>query len=63
MIGLFPSTVGEAEAVEDFERAALQAVGLAVEDFGAALVDDAGWDAEDGEPGCKHVAGGAGADD
>lgn len=48
MVGLFPSTVGKAEAVEDFEGAALETVGLAVEDLGAALVDDAGWDAEDG---------------
>lgn len=34
MVGFAPDAVGEVEAVEDFERAALEAVGLAVEDLG-----------------------------
>ena len=51
MVALLPGTVGKAETIEDFESAALEAVGLAVEDLGAAFVDDARGDAEAGEPG------------
>ena len=58
MIALAPRAVDEAETVEDLKGAALQAVGLAVEDLGASFVDDAGADAETGEPGGEHEAGG-----
>ena len=55
--------MAKVEAVEDFESPALQAVSLAVEDLGTAFVDDAGFDAETGEPVGCHEAGWAGADD
>jgi len=44
VVGLAPDAVGEVEAVEDFEAAALEAVGLAVEDLrGVLLVEDLEW--------------------
>ena len=38
VVRLAPHAVGEVEAVEDFETAALKAVGLAVEDLRSTLV-------------------------
>jgi hypothetical protein len=63
VVRLDPRAVAKVEAVEDFERAALQAIGLAVEDLRAALVDDARLDAAARHPVGHHEAGGAGADD
>lgn len=37
--------VDEAEAVENLEGTALQAIRLPVEDFGSSFVDDSGFDA------------------
>lgn len=54
MITFLPRPMSKVEAVEDLERPALQSVGLTVEDFGAALVYDAGVKAEARTPEGGH---------
>lgn len=58
MVRFLPHAVGEAQRLEDLERAALQAVGLTCEDLGVALVDYARFDASVRGPGGGHHAGG-----
>ena len=63
MIRLFPQAIRKAKAVEDLDTAALQPVGLTIEDFCAALVDDSCFDAEACHPCCEHETRWASADD
>lgn len=61
MVALNPRPVAKVEAVEDLERAALQPIGPAIEDLGAALVDDPGYDAAAHHPIGHHKASWPGA--
>jgi hypothetical protein len=54
VVGLLPRAVAEAEGVKDLEAPALEPVGLAAEDLGVPLVDDAGLDAAVGHPAGRH---------
>lgn len=58
VVGLLPHAVGETEGVKDLEAAALEAVGLAADNLGVALVDDARANTEVGHPAGGHEAGG-----
>ena len=54
VICLFPGPVCETKAVEDLKAAALQAISLTVENFGAALVDNSSVYAAVSHPCCQH---------
>lgn len=54
MVGLLPRAVCEAERVKDLQTATLQAVGLAAEDLGVSLVNDASLDTAVRHPRGSH---------
>ncbi|TKW49647.1 hypothetical protein CTA1_11398 [Colletotrichum tanaceti] len=54
VVGLLPRPVREAERVKDLQTAALETIGLAAEDLGVSLVDNAGIDAAVGHPCGRH---------
>lgn len=53
-VSLLQSPIRKPETLENLQSAALQSVGLAIEDFGATFVYDACIDAEVGHPCCTH---------
>ena len=57
MVALLPDAIGESKAIEDLEAPTLEAIGLAVENFGASPVDNASANAEPRGPCGSHQTG------
>lgn len=56
VVRFFHGTISKAKTFEDLQSTTLKAICLAVEDLGAAFVDDPGIDPAMGHPGCAHEA-------